>query len=51
MKKQYLKPTTRVVKLKRCKILFSSPLVKDVYGAPDQIFWATGGIGEDEVLR
>ena len=51
MKKQYIKPTTRVVKLKRCKILFGSPLVKEVYGAPDQIFWVTGGIGNDDVLR
>ena len=55
MKKHYLKPTTRVVMLKQCRILSGSPLVNNVvFGTPgniDQIFWATEGIGNDDVLR
>ena len=51
MKKQYLKPTTRVVKLKQCKLLNGSPWVKSFTGTPYEIYWATDGIGDNEVLR
>jgi hypothetical protein len=52
MKKQYLKPTTRVVMLKqRYRILSGSPVARSLNGAPEGIGWAENGIGEDEVLR
>ena len=51
MKKQYLKPATRVVKLKQCRILSGSPVARSLKGAPEGIGWAENGIGEDEVLR
>jgi hypothetical protein len=51
MKKQYLKPTTRVVVLQQCRILAGSPVARSLNGAPEGIDWAENGIGEDDVLR
>jgi hypothetical protein len=51
MKKHYYKPTTRVVKLRRYRILSGSPWVKSCTGTPYEIFWASEGIGDTEVLR
>ena len=51
MKKQYLKPTTRVVVLQQCRILAGSPVATSLNGAPEGIGWAENGIGDTVVLR
>ena len=53
MKKQYMKPTMRVVLLQqKCQILAgSSPAATGLTGTPEGIIWDGDGLDDDDVLR